>query len=78
MPALLLLAFNNQMSETTAKFKNHWLIPDEADCTAHIIPVDDLKPHTESKHCKCKPEIQRTENGTLIVHYSYDGREFFE
>jgi hypothetical protein len=42
----------------------------------HVIPLNDLKPHTESVNCKCVPSVQ--EGGKLIVHNSYDGREFFE
>jgi hypothetical protein len=62
-----------------AKFNNHHLsVEEDSDSIAHIIPVDDLKPHTESKYCKCKPNIQHGDSYILVVHYSYDGREFFE
>lgn len=45
----------------------------------HVLPIDDLKPHTESgMYCKCQPEIIEREFVTMVVHYSYDGREFFE
>jgi hypothetical protein len=48
----------------------------------HILPVDDLKPHTESgKYCKCQPVISESHDNTghtLVIHNSYDGREFFE
>lgn len=42
----------------------------------HVLPLNDLKPHTESEHCKCQPQIM--ENGALIVHNAWDGREFDE
>lgn len=46
----------------------------------HVIPVDDLKPHnTCSDYCKCCPRVEQQPNGNrLIIHNSYDGREFFE
>lgn len=46
----------------------------------HVLPSDDLKPHSESAAlpCKCEPEIRRVDGGTLIIHNAYDGREFFE
>lgn len=44
----------------------------------HVIPVDDLKEHTEDSTCECAPTVF-TENGEMIfVHNSYDGREFDE
>ncbi len=42
----------------------------------HILPLDDTKPHIESEVCKCAPSVR--EKGRLIVHNSFDGREFFE
>ena len=42
----------------------------------HVIPVDDFWEHEESEGCMCKPRIE--ENGKLIVHNSYDGREIIE
>lgn len=66
------------MTENIAKFQNHYLVAEDLSDAVHIVPADDLKPHTTSRHCKCKPEIQRGENYKLIVHYSYDGREFNE
>lgn len=44
--------------------------------TYHVYPVNDLKLHDLNQHCHCCPAIK--ENGMLIVHNSYDGREFFE
>lgn len=47
--------------------------------TVHVLPVDDLKPHIESAACKCQPRVDTVRNGNrVVVHNSYDGREFFE
>jgi hypothetical protein len=42
----------------------------------HIIPVDDLKEHSESADCWCQPKVDEEIN--LIVHNSADNREAFE
>lgn len=44
----------------------------------HVLPVNDLKVHAESELCECRPRIEQSGNGWLIVHNSYDGRELFE
>lgn len=44
----------------------------------HVIPCNDLKEHEDTKLCKCNPKIDKTENGEIVVHNSYDGREFIE
>lgn len=46
----------------------------------HVLPVSDLKPHSESSAilCQCQPEVRLVEGGTLIIHNAYDGREFWE
>jgi len=44
----------------------------------NILPINDLKEHTENSTCECKPKVI-FENGVMIVvHNSYDGREFRE
>lgn len=44
----------------------------------HIIPLNDLKPHTEDSMCTCGPSVI-TENGEMIcTHNAYDGREYKE
>ena len=44
----------------------------------HIIPLNDLKEHTEESTCECCPELI-IENGEMIfVHNSYDKRELTE
>lgn len=43
----------------------------------HVYPVNDTVEHdTESISCWCKPRIE--ENGQLVIHNSFDGREDFE
>lgn len=45
----------------------------------HVYPVNDLKEHlTDGDSCHCDPETRVVENGILIVHNSYDGREIRE
>jgi hypothetical protein len=43
----------------------------------HVFPVDDLKRHTPSKDCWCRPE-QDDEYLGIWVHRSADGRESYE
>lgn len=43
----------------------------------HFVPTDDLKEHiTSGTYCHCAPALMY--DGDLVVHNSYDGREFFE
>lgn len=45
----------------------------------HVLPLNDLKSHLEgSRYCHCQPRIQQLPEGTIVVHNSYDGREFYE
>ncbi len=47
----------------------------------HVVPVNDRKEHyTNGHYCHCNPRIEWAENRTdkIVVHNSYDGREFFE
>jgi hypothetical protein len=45
---------------------------------AHALPINDLKPHAESPACKCEPRVEEVSGGKVVVHNSFDGREFFE
>jgi len=29
-------------------------------------------------YCHCEPRIQQEENGKVVIHNAYDGREFYE
>ena len=44
----------------------------------NIIPNGDIKGHEESEFCYCHPRIEYEENGRIIIHNSFDGREFVE
>jgi len=46
--------------------------------TVHVIPIDDLKEHTETEDCECQPVVKYVDEGKIVTHNSYDGREFFE
>ena len=43
----------------------------------HIIPVNDIQYHIESRDCWCNPKEYPLESG-VIIHKSADGREDFE
>lgn len=42
----------------------------------HVMPINDLKEHIAHEGCRCKP--LRADDGKVIVHNSWDGREFDE
>ena len=44
----------------------------------HVIPTNDLKEHTESDKCECKPTIKYVNRSMIIVHNSYDSRDVIE
>lgn len=45
----------------------------------HVYPLEDLREHnTTGLSCECNPRMERQEDGWLIVHNSYDGREYHE
>jgi GAF domain-containing protein len=45
----------------------------------HITPVDDLKEHEGTGlRCWCEPVVKDEGVGTLVIHNSADGREFYE
>ena len=47
--------------------------------TIYVLPVNDLKEHSETDDCECHPRIEYVgEGGKVVVHNSYDGREFYE
>lgn len=42
-----------------------------------VVPRDDLRRHISDPKCDCIPEIKPTDrNVPMLVHYSFDGREF--
>lgn len=47
----------------------------------HVYPLNDLREHDteESTLCDCGPRVDLSDDGEMIVvHNSYDGREFQE
>ncbi len=42
----------------------------------HVIPVNDIEAHDLSEYCRCCVRVE--EHGKLIIHASFDGREFDE
>lgn len=44
----------------------------------HVLPVNDLKPHDESRVCACRPKVEPEGDVAVVIHYSYDGREILE
>lgn len=47
--------------------------------TIHVLPVNDLLEHVESETCAFHPRIRYVDGGgKVVVHNSYDGREFWE
>jgi hypothetical protein len=56
-----------------------WILTTEPDDRGHyhLVPDNDLKPHSYNLDCPCKP-IQDDEAPSLYAHNSYDGREAIE
>lgn len=46
--------------------------------TYHVLPVGDLKKHTESYTCECKPIVEHEGGNIIVIHNSFDGREGVE
>jgi len=44
----------------------------------HVLPLEDIKDHIESDLCECNPKVIYIEGEKIIIHHSYDGREFLE
>ncbi len=47
----------------------------------HVYPVNDWLEHsTNGLACQCNPKLERTENddGWIVIHNSFDGREYKE
>jgi len=42
----------------------------------HVIPLNDKIDHTCDDQCPCMP--RKVEDGMVIVHNSFDGREILE
>jgi len=46
--------------------------------TINVMPVNDLRPHSESPACECRPRVEQAGEGSVVIHNSWDGREVFE
>jgi hypothetical protein len=46
----------------------------------HVTPCNDLREHVHDSRgkCWCKPSVEPSGGGWLVVHNSLNGREFFE
>ena len=44
----------------------------------NIIPINDLKEHIENSICECKPKIIYENGEMIIIHNSFDNREYYE
>lgn len=45
------------------------------DWAVHVVPQDDVKPHTLDLHCHCNPREEVAAKGHLVViHDAFDGR----
>ena len=43
----------------------------------HVIPFDDLMPHTPTLDCRCRP-VRDEESPRVVIHNSADQREAYE
>ena len=44
----------------------------------HVLPIDDLKEHTEDTVCECHPKVIFENGNMIIVHNAFDKRELKE
>ena len=44
----------------------------------HILPLNDLKEHEETTTCPCGPRVDWSEAEAIVIHRSWDGREYIE
>jgi hypothetical protein len=44
----------------------------------NVTPNNDLEEHTKDSTCKCKPKVIFENGEMIIVHNSFDKREFVE
>jgi len=46
--------------------------------TQHVLPINDIKEHTEDTTCECQPRVEHHNGNIVVIHNSYDGREIIE
>lgn len=44
----------------------------------NVLPINDLKEHTEDTTCECSPTWFEEGGEIIVVHNSFDGREAVE
>lgn len=49
----------------------------DAPSDVHVIPVSDIRGHTVSRHCWCRP-VEDIQQYNLVMHNAADGRERYE
>ena len=47
------------------------------DQTRHVVPHEDLVPHTLSMECECNPSLDQ-EDSNIIIHYSWRGLDLID
>lgn len=54
-----------------------WRNAEQPSKKVHVVPLEDSGSHVQSMSCRCRPYISAIDED-VIVHNSFDGREFFE
>jgi hypothetical protein len=44
----------------------------------HVLPINDLKEHTEDSTCECNPSVTIQHGEMIICHKSFDKRKIIE
>ena len=44
----------------------------------NILPINDLKEHTEDTTCECRPMVIEESGEIIVIHNAYDMREIVE
>jgi hypothetical protein len=59
---------------TTLNLIGRWEASTQRGGGSDLIPLDDIKPHTYGRLCKCGPRVE----GALVIHLPYDRRNTVE
>lgn len=51
-----------------------WLVTGER----HVVPLEDYRPHSYTRHCWCRPDEDAVPGSAVWVHNSLDRRELIE
>ena len=44
----------------------------------NVLPINDIKEHTNDSTCACNPKVIFQDGEMIVIHNSYDGREYEE